>query len=85
MEMKFWFDPEEPAAEHEARWDKDVQEQWDKGLTLSGLGPDGDWPIRIEDAEGNPFHPGAVFLERTGGYYEVYDLVPRLGIDGHQH
>lgn len=81
-EYKFRFDPDEEPSEHEARWDKGIQELLDQGLLLEGLGPDGDWPIRLEDEAGNPLQVG-VFLDGPKAYVEVYNTFPKPVVDDH--
>lgn len=72
QETRFWFDPDEPVAEHENRWDEFVREQWCRGFELLGLGPDNDWPIRYEDEQGRELPPFD-----GGSHFEVYELVSR--------
>jgi hypothetical protein len=51
----------------EARWNKIINNLQRYGWTISGTGPDLDWPVRIELADESNY---------AGSYYEVYDVVP---------
>lgn len=77
-EFKFTFNPKESPEEHESRWDSEVTSLAAQHLTLEGLGPDGDWPIRYEDVQGNPLRSD-LFLTGPAEYVEVYNVVPTGG------
>lgn len=78
-EFKFEVFPRETSEERDIRWDKELAELQLEGLTIQGVGPDGDYPIRYDFAadgsltfdewwKGNPDTP----------WFEVYSLVPLL-------
>lgn len=75
-EFRFQVDPTEDLVGRETRWDKELAELHDQGLTVQGVGPDGDYPVRYDFDEsgtttfdewwkGNPETP----------WFEVYNLV----------
>lgn len=77
-EFKFTFDPKESPEEHESRWDAAVTALAAERLTIEGLGPDGDWPVRYEDEDGNALRSD-LFLSGPKSYVEVYNTVPTGG------
>jgi len=73
-EFKFVVDPLEDDGARETRWDKELTELHSQGLTIEGVGPDGDWPIRNEPDEGQSWSD--FWADPTGKFIEVYNLVP---------
>lgn len=76
-EFRFKVIPTEDLVSREERWDREIQQLQATGLTVQGVGPDGDYPIRYAFAEddslsfdewwkGNPETP----------WFEVYNTVP---------
>lgn len=76
-EWRFQVDPAEGIEAREVRWDKELAELQAEGLTIQGVGPDGDYPIRYDFAldgslsfdewwKGNPSTP----------WFEVYNTIP---------
>lgn len=76
-EYKFVVDPTEDDDARWSRWDQQLQELHAGGLTVAGVGPDGDWPIRNEPAEGQTW--ADFWADPTGKFTEVYSLVPLTG------
>ena len=76
-EWRFQVDPTEGMEAREVRWDKELGELQSQGLTIEGVGPDGDYPVRYDFNEagdlsfdewwkGNPSTP----------WFEVYNTIP---------
>jgi hypothetical protein len=70
-QFRFKIDPGELAEEREARWDSSLAELQAAGLTVAGVGPDGDWPIGIEYPDGHTISFTSEPLD--GPIVEVYD------------
>ena len=73
-EFKFLVDPAESDEEREARWDKELGQLQSTGYTVSGVGPDGDWPIRNDPPEGKSWTE--FWQDPTQPFVEVYNTVP---------
>lgn len=76
-EFKFYVNPRESSEEREIRWDKWMKQLQSEGLTVQGVGPDGDYPIRYDFGEGESMS----FDEWWKGnpdepWFEVYNTVP---------
>ena len=72
-EFYFTVDPAESDADREARWDEELTKLHAQGLTIEGVGPDGDWPVRVDtdkDATWEDF-----FSSAASKFTEVYNLV----------
>ena len=69
-QFRFPVDPLENEAIREARWDRMVAVLQEGGRTITGVGPDSDWPVLIEYPDGetidNTTHP------IDGPFVEVY-------------
>src|SRR5690348_5740176 len=72
-EFYFTVDPAESDAEREARWDEELTKLHAQGLTIEGVGPDGDWPIRNDPQEGETWED--FWKSPAGKFTEVYNLV----------
>lgn len=84
MSIKFRFpvDPLESLEEREARWDDALAELQAKGVTIAGLGPDGDYPNRYEFPDGKSVEETELPLD--GPFVEVYETAP-LRFDVRNH
>jgi hypothetical protein len=78
IEYRFVVNPDESLEEREARWDVELAALHEQGLTVSGLGPDEDYPIRYEFPDGKSVNDTELPLD--GPFVEVYDTKP-LGFD----
>lgn len=74
IQFRFLVSPGEDLAAREARWDTAISDLQAGGMTVSGTGPDGDWPVRVEFPDGQTIdhtnHP------IDGPFVEIYDTVP---------
>ena len=70
-EFRFPVDPLESWEDRETRWDKELTELQSTGLTVAGLGPDGDYPTRYEFPDGKSVNETDLPLD--GPFVEVYE------------
>ena len=70
--FRFVVNPAESWEDRDARWDKELTElQSTTGLTVAGLGPDGDYPNRYEFPDGKSVNETDLPLD--GPFVEVYE------------
>lgn len=76
---EFWFEvhPGESLVEREERWDRTIAVLHREGLTTSGVGPDGDYPVRYAfDSEGEMTFDEWFRGNPDAPWFEVYDTKP---------
>lgn len=76
-EFRFKVIPTEDLVTREERWDVELTKLQSTGLTVQGVGPDGDYPVRYDFAEDGSLS----FDEWMQGnvdapWFEVYNTVP---------
>lgn len=69
-QFRFVVDPVETAGFREARWDGALTALQATGYTITGVGPDGDWPVLIEYPDGRTINHTSEPI--NGPYVEVY-------------
>jgi len=74
--FRFQVDPTEGPEARDTRWDKELLELASQGLTIQGVGPDGDYPIRYDFAEDGSLTFEEWFKGNVDApWFEVYNLV----------